>query len=402
MHRFQNFVYLLIITYIILTHLYVDRGGILQTVYGNNFESVYRAIMIVSIKNINSGEAAYVNETSECNIKNNTVMTCPSPDFSQNVLRGEIPGVSRNKRDLHEHRRQRRQTFSLNSPVREFYIGFQLDGIDRYRNTSQELGPSLGTIQIFSNPEITSWPGDVVFRPYKGEKHLSIKGQRMTYGCTIDDYVISIGDGFGMAVELYNNELIFQPPSDPPPLGKFYRDGKHQIKLTVGNINHSVGYMEYRLSPLDEPGIVAAIIACCIIAGIVIILLILYFVIWKHNGESPYKSLRRKMTAHENRYVGEKEEQLLEASVPVFNLMEQLKDYSKDLYANVMKVKIEADKMQVGEEIGKGNFGTVHQGVYGSPTGQKKVAIKTLRSNFIFLLNSKALLIASMLHHNKL
>ncbi len=48
----------------------------------------------------------------------------------------------------------------------EFYIGFDLDGVNRYQNLSQSL-PEFAELDVYVNPKISKFPdGPFNFRPF--------------------------------------------------------------------------------------------------------------------------------------------------------------------------------------------------------------------------------------------
>ena len=51
-----------------------------------------------------------------------------------------------------------------------------------------------------------------------------------------------------------------------------------------------------------------------------------------------------------------------------------------DIQANVNRCKIPKDRLTLGKELGKGNFGLVYKGQLVTPAGNlKTVAVKTLK-----------------------
>ena len=110
-------------------------------------------------------------------------MTCPTPEIE--LPEGfEIQENNRRKRDVSDnvnnhvsssssaHARRKRQAETddsdliLNSDTLQFYLGFRLDGVTRYRNMS-EVSSSLGILSVYVNPEMETLDDDVtVYRPY--------------------------------------------------------------------------------------------------------------------------------------------------------------------------------------------------------------------------------------------
>ena len=79
-------------------------------------------------------------------------------------------------------------------------------------------------------------------RPYKGDKLLELGGQKMDSGCQLKDYEVQIGEGMCENRELFTNLLQCAPPTTPPALGEYPKDGAHRVcviicKFTINSRN---------------------------------------------------------------------------------------------------------------------------------------------------------------------
>lgn len=99
-----------------------------------------------------SGKVVDKFKSDRCDVINSTIMVCPSPSLVSLNL-----GQPRTRRE------------SVKAPYEEFYIGFVLDGVTRYENLSQAL-PTQGTVDVFRDPLVERFPGDVVdFKVYESQ-----------------------------------------------------------------------------------------------------------------------------------------------------------------------------------------------------------------------------------------
>ena len=155
------------------------RGGIPQTVIGEDLDSVYEPYMHVTL--IMYEKKIYGNPNyTLCTVLSNTMMTCPTPSFES------VQDLPRRKRDVAEnhehylsesaniediaherHRRQSIPTTALNEDgIRQFYISFYLDGVPTYRNVTEALGEEKGIIYVFRDPVIEEFDKEVLIFRY--------------------------------------------------------------------------------------------------------------------------------------------------------------------------------------------------------------------------------------------
>ena len=113
-------------------------------------------------------------------------MLCPTPaidlpdEFASALARRKRDiDITQNLGNIHIERdmkqtneRTKRQVvtdtvgYQLNSDRLQFYIGFKLDGVMRYKNMS-DLQPQFGILNVYINPEFEEFDDEVTnYRPY--------------------------------------------------------------------------------------------------------------------------------------------------------------------------------------------------------------------------------------------
>ncbi|KAK2167282.1 hypothetical protein LSH36_30g06009 [Paralvinella palmiformis] len=364
------------------------RGGIRQTVIGQYLDSVFVPTMNITIVYTqNKISTLYPQKAEICTVVNSTLMYCPSPAIDnlppdeRKFLFDDSNKTSRRRRSLQSidsgrWREKRELEFGLiNRNYFEFYVGFGLDGVKRYHNVSETL-PEYGTIKVFENPSIYKWDAngkDLVrtFAAYKGETFITIEGKNLLYGCTRDDYRVTIADEICVVDTLYSSQLLCLPPKKRPKLGTIHINGAPPVKVTVGNINQLVGFLKYHETAWDNPSVKSGIIALIVI--IILLAIGVAIAIWWMKKRK--QALADRETAESNKYSTPK---TIWSTLP------------NDVKAEIEPYLKNRESLKLGRIVGQGQFGKVYIGRYEEQSSQPiLVAAKTIKDSGV---NAKDLL----------
>ena len=239
-------------------------------------------------------------------------------------------------------------------------------------------GEDIGTVKIHRDPQIEEWDPEVkIFRTYQDDKYIDIDGSSMSHGAAMGDYVITVGKDTGncRVVQLFSNKITCQPPSKEPRHGSLSKDDAPSVQLTVGFLRYHVGHLDYYTSPWDEPPFRAGMISLFVILGVIVLVVVAYCVARRLYGD-PIQNLRRRL-----RYKVPNQDANSYEERPK-NLMDIL---DPDLKAKILECLIEdPNRMRLGNEIGKGNFGKVYSGLLLFPGDEKPTdcAVKTLKCEY--------------------
>ena len=388
----------------------IVQGGVLLTVNGRDLNSVKYPLMRVKCKYMDP--ETMVNSTwwtnyTLCTVQNSTQMVCPTPPIYQylslkylyrlNDDNTEIvnPSKSKNvpqrkKRSSTEpkstllgilkdfvsallpestgSRQQRKrqsdtETITINDENLEFTLGFKLDGVLSVEDLEKDNDlKQFAKVDVYLNPIFeefsplvqtipSSWPS-------KQENPQTIVSTRMNMGVRIDDYTVMVGHKMCAVTELTSDSLTFVPPiNEPDDNGLHSQDGGKIVSLRAGNINKGIGYLKYK--GFWESG---AFIGMMVAVIIILLIIIAIVVCCWYRHRVPGKP-----------YVGvpQKEKHILQ-------------QIDSELRMQIGKALLkDPDNLQVGNEVGKGNFGKVYSGHLVDPVTREKkhVAVKTMRGD---------------------
>ncbi|KAK2177081.1 hypothetical protein NP493_619g02021 [Ridgeia piscesae] len=222
-------------------------GGIRQTVIGRHMDSV--AVPVLNVTLVYRGRH-YQQTPSPCTVHNSTVIYCLTPkiqlppEFAAMVAALDMAHTTPVTPYGIGYRMRRNADFKwpagiLNSGDLHFYLGLVLDGVPTYRNISKVL-PEFGKLSMFDNPELYKFKDEIrLFRPYSphDDTHIVIQGDRLNFGCKLDDYTVRLGKGLCPVVELKTNQIVCRPPQPKPPLGIYSNQGAHRVEVQFELLN---------------------------------------------------------------------------------------------------------------------------------------------------------------------
>ena len=215
----------------------IQEGGTTLTVEGASLDIVYEPALEINMLHtkINTGKVV-ANKTyiSPCESRTANKMTCTTPAI-------EVPPVFIID-DTSQGSEDRDFILENGNDKLNFYIGFQLDGVDAFKNLSQTL-PEYARIKVYLQPpEFEKWQDVMEIAKYKGIR-LRINGKRLDRGLTASDYSIDVGPLPCLDVELTANEVSCTAPDQDMAQEEII----HEVTVHPGkNVEHFIGeYLAY-------------------------------------------------------------------------------------------------------------------------------------------------------------
>ena len=244
-----------------------------------------------------------------------------------------------------------------------------------FTNISFVLGPDVGYLTVFANPALEKWsPETFIFRTYNDDGVRDIVGSQLKNGVTIDDYNVTVGtDGICTVTSLYTNALKCQLPVDEPRSDEADRRGsKHLVQLSVGNYRFNVGSVKYYNSWWDDPANRTIVIVVAVV--LLLLAIVIALSVWQYR-KNPHSFPFCCITWHGYHN-------------PNSRLLYLLKQKDGQLYKDVKSCLIKSSNMEIGREIGKGNFGQVCAGKVMLKNEKTAIdcAIKTMKGIKFYLL----------------
>ena len=196
---------------------------------------------------------------SDCTKESDFKMTCQYPEL-------EIP--EKFLKTVESEGRQRRSTKKFDKEAKnqtshgadfqtevdderlDFFLGFDLDGDESYKNLTESLPAQSDIIIYASLPEFDNFAET---KQYEKDMKLQITGKNLNRGLAKSDYNIKIGKGLCDVLSLTDNELVCGPPVEEPEGGD---DGKHQVVVFPGtNLEQHIIGMPVLLKVNPETGV---------------------------------------------------------------------------------------------------------------------------------------------------
>ncbi|XP_067931129.1 hepatocyte growth factor receptor-like [Watersipora subatra] len=304
--------------------------------------------------------------------------TEPINGFAQNLI-----DSSRNRRAVSEKINE--SYLNGNNGV-DFTVGFIFDGYNEYRDleTSSDAEiRDLATLYVYDDPVVDTFLdqyGNQVLE-VATDDIITMSGKNLDYGVAEEDYIIEVGLGYCNLTDLSSNQLACRPPAEEPEIfegNTISFKGKHQphVQVIAGNVKINVGYLYYKRGIwYDNDAFRYSMIALIVIVILAIIAIILFVIIKKFRQKKRLKTSDNHRDSPSSRYIvgpGNKEVRLW---FPGQKLDENLQ-------SNLNRCKIPCERLSIGKQIGKGNFGLVYKGQLITPSGNlKTVAVKTLKDD---------------------
>ncbi|XP_071081930.1 hepatocyte growth factor receptor-like isoform X2 [Haliotis cracherodii] len=333
-------------------------GGTSITVMGQDLDLIQNPMFFTT-----HGGNIY---TSKCHHDNKFQMQCP------------VPGIP-----------ARGLNVSATSPL-EVHYGFHMDGVMTLKNISHLA--QFGLLMYLPDPQIYKFPGDAHTKNYIKKDHLSIKGDFRSIPPLMSNVVVYVGQDVCLNPAATDTAITCRPPSAP---GGIDSSGKALVRVQIGNINRQVGYLQYYdMSSQDKP-IALGVILGVVLPILAIIILLTICVIRRHRKHGPSENYIPDVLKD---YEGKKEEEEIgmnhvsvkadmngqmtddkDSGPYIAELLGKFEDTA--LRQNISSMLIARSRLDIGELIGKGNFGAVYKAQYQRTEDEKpvQVAVKTLQ-----------------------
>jgi hypothetical protein len=207
-------------------------GGVHVTVSGSNMDTVQNPVMDITtfVTNATTGYSEPETNYSRtiCSLKNSSAITClvpygivPSSFFnSTDLAEKSLQGVFHLASSFHQNRGRRTKRAPISELTDgtgkrfEMYLGIIFDALKTFRNFSNSVpGANIGLVSYGVKISISD-PMDFVNNKMEA---ISIYGNSLSTGCSIQDYTVLISDAACNVTSLTDNELQCEPPKKEPP-----------------------------------------------------------------------------------------------------------------------------------------------------------------------------------------
>ncbi|KAK3610517.1 hypothetical protein CHS0354_008946 [Potamilus streckersoni] len=258
---------------------------------------------------------------------------------------------------------------------KEVHYGFNLDGVSKYRNISHD--PLFGPLLYYPDPVLDLFPSPSGkgMKKYQKDSQLVIKGKFRSISPLMADLMVMVGEEKCIGPASTDDAVTCTPPKDPKGI-----DGKGNalVEIQIGNFRETVGYLSYHEIEEASKPIALGIILGVVLPIIAIIILLAICVIRRHRKHKPSKNYIPDVLKD---YEGKKEEEevgMNHVSVKA-DLNGQIPDekdsgpYIEELLSkiedeatrqNVANFLIPRRRLDIGDLLGKGNFGVTYKATY--------------------------------------
>lgn len=274
---------------------------------------------------------------------------------------------------------------------KEVHYGFNLDGVTTYRNISMD--PKFGPLLYYPDPEVESLtpPGNDA-KKYTKDDMVVIKGNFRRINPVMQDVSVTVGGTVCTKPSATDDALSCHAPEQPREVDS---KGNALVMLQIGNMEQEVGYIKYYDTDEKQKPIAIGIILGVVLPIIAIITLLAICVIRRHRKHKPsenyipdvWKEEKKEEEGVELNHVSVKAD--MNGSIPddkdtapyIEELLSKVED---DLVKqNINQLLISRRKLDIGDLLGKGNFGVTYKATYSSTDEEipKDVAVKSLQGS---------------------
>ncbi|XP_048741494.2 plexin-A4-like isoform X3 [Ostrea edulis] len=282
------------------------------------------------------------------------------------------------------------ERISVDQP-RLAHYGLLLDNVQKWKNVSRHT--QFNPFYYYPDPVLEKLPDKI---SYKDIKSLVIKGSSFSVIYPHHDLKVLVGTDYCNNILLSPDNITCTPPEEPEGM----RHGRARVTVEFGNFREDVGYLTYteeEISSSPDKPIAMGIILGVVIPMIAIIALLAICIIRRQRKNKPPDGAipellkdneqdEEKKIKMNNLFVkADMNGQIANGdSGPYINeLLSRIEDEA--LQQNISDFLIYRSKLNVGDLIGKGNYGSTSQGLYKNSKGADSeeqsdtVAIKTLQ-----------------------
>ncbi|KAL3853671.1 hypothetical protein ACJMK2_017194 [Sinanodonta woodiana] len=277
---------------------------------------------------------------------------------------------------------------------KEVHYGFSLDGVIKYRNISHD--PLFGPLLYYPDPVVDLFPSPSGkgMKKYQKDGPLVIKGKFRSISPLMADLMVMVGQEECEGPASTDDAITCTPPKDPKGI-----DGKGNalVEIHIGNFKETVGYLSYHEIEEASKPIALGIILGVVLPIIAIIVLLAICVIRRHRKHKPSKNYIPDVLKD---YEGKKEEEEvgmnhvsvkadLNGQIPdekdsgpyVEELLSKIEDEATR--QNVANFLIPRRRLDIGDLLGKGNFGVTYKATYSRSDDENPidVAVTMMQGN---------------------
>ncbi|XP_041349577.1 macrophage-stimulating protein receptor-like [Gigantopelta aegis] len=329
----------------------IESGGLLINVTGSNLNTIARPRIGISVNG--SSESS---KLGDCHVhQGGRVMICQSPETGR-VLDGG------NKVSGH--------------------IWFEMDGVDEMRNFSQYY-PSLSTFSVYPDPDLLPFNGSEL-PTIKPNTRLEIQGSGMKGVISESDIIILIGPNTCRLIVVHMTRVVCTPqfPAQTVSL---------PVRVKIGNLEFKIGVITLSgvgqqtpppaagtTLPVSTDLLIGLCVGGAVFVTIVTVALIMAAIkcrsVKEHKPLSEYSSSDGYQLSPT---------QVIQRTLDSFTLEK----------INSCNILIPRDLLTIGDVIGSGNFGCVHEGYLKGDNNEsvsRKVAVKNLQESSTQMVDFKA------------
>ncbi|KAK6175621.1 hypothetical protein SNE40_014038 [Patella caerulea] len=271
----------------------------------------------------------------------------------------------------------------------EVHYGFNMDDVKSLRNISHNH--AFGPMLYFPDPSIYKFGGEDATKKYIQDDLLAIPGKFRSVNPLMSNVMVYVGSDKCENAASTDSAITCEPPEKPSGINS---NGKAVVELRIGNLKSDVGYLQYYEVDNTEKPIALGIILGVVLPIIAIIALLAFCVIKKHRKHGPSENYIPDVLKD---YEGQKEDEEIglnhvsvkadmngltdekDCAPHIAELLSKFEDNA--VRQNISSLLVPRSKLDIGELIGKGNFGAVYKAQYQRTTEEKQVqvAVKTLQ-----------------------
>ncbi|XP_063438884.1 plexin-A4-like isoform X2 [Mytilus trossulus] len=282
-----------------------DSGGRRLTVMGTNINIIDHPKMFIWTNFVKSN-------LTNCQVKNETFMFCPSPKLLTRV------------------RRLRRSTAKVTAA-----IGFIMDNAINVQN----LTDINSQLQYYPNPQVYKFDPDKEdndnVKLFKSEIVI-INGKNLMVAAKREDVQVAIGNANCNVTNLSEDQIVCNPPTSQPKSTPGYsRSDIPAVVVKIGNVKWFVGYLEYESAkelgiPLDY--IIGGIAGVGLFIIVTIIICCCIYKRQKNKSKRDFEKMRYQLDNMESTVRNECKQAFAELQTDMTDLTAEIGDGKKPLY----------------------------------------------------------------------
>lgn len=300
---------------------------------------------------------------------NNTTKEATCLPKQQNSLECIVPAV-----DFGD------EPISVTSP-KEVQYGFIMDGVSQLKNLSDS--PQFRPLLYFPDPIVRPFSEEKNTKKYVKGDRLVIEGQFRSINQLMTDVYIHVGSSLCTDPMPHDTALMCTPPTSPSGIDK---EGNAPVVLSIGKYQCDIGYLSYYEMQEGERPIALGIILGVALPMLTIIILLTVCVVRRHMKHAPSDNYIPDVLKD---YEGKKEEEAIGMNHMPSETIDSTQ-YISELVSGVTdeqerqqisQLLITRSKLDVGELVGKGNFGVTYKAQYVKVDSEPPltVAVKSLQ-----------------------